>query len=198
MASAGILVAESKRCLVEHNISVGNRTGIAVRQQGMRIVDASGDPDRSLPVTFYSERLIFRRKHSRVQPRVASSPSSATNPSFGGSSGPDKSNLPLLDPSGWNWQADHNVYFAPRGTGLLLWGAPWRPLHKAYDSLNTFRSEHKLEEGSIVADPRFVGWDHGDFSLRPDSAAIGCISLRKVRLIACETEIRVVVVSIFR
>jgi len=57
-ASAGILVAESKRCLVEHNISVGNRTGIAVRQQGMRIVDASGDPDRSLPVTFYSERLI--------------------------------------------------------------------------------------------------------------------------------------------
>jgi len=55
---------------------------------------------------------------------------------------------------------------------LILWGAPWRPGHKVYASLETFRSEQHLDQSSIVADPTFADWKTDDFALRPDSPVI--------------------------
>lgn len=51
-----------------------------------------------------------------------------------------------LASSRWNSRLDHNVYFAPSGSELTLWDAPWLLGHKVYDSLDAFRREHNLDQ----------------------------------------------------
>jgi hypothetical protein len=180
---SGILIAESNNTRVENNICVDNRAGIAVRQQGVRIVAASPDRDRLEPVRFYSDGLIFRHNISAFN-RQWQFAFFGDNPFFAGKylwmirrlfGKGDRAgavDMQLLDPSKWDWRMDHNVYFAQSESGLILWGAPWLPGHTAYDSLDTFRKDHQLDQHSIVVDPEFADRSRGDFSLRPGSPAV--------------------------
>ena len=171
-ARSGILIAESMHSLLEHNICVGNFIGLCVRQQGVRVVQALPELGRPQPVRFYSDSLVFRGNIAAFNRRWQLA-FFGDNPSFGGDNNvPDAAERKLLDPSSWAWQFNHNLYFAPPGSGLILWGAPWRPGHKVYDSLETFRSEQHLDQASIVADPKFAEWKTDDFALRPDSPAV--------------------------
>jgi len=180
---SGILIAESMDSFVENNICVDNLTGIEVRQQGVRVVPASSEPGRTEPVRFYSDALVFRHNISAFN-RKWQFAFFGDNPFFGGKylwvirrlfekgDRADAVDMQLLNPSKWNWRMDHNVYFAQSGSGLILWGAPWLTGHTAYDSLDTFRKDHQLDQDSIVADPEFADRSRGDFTLRPGSPAV--------------------------
>jgi len=180
---SGILIAESNNTLVENNICVDNRAGIAVRQQGVRMVPASPERGRLEPVRFYSDGLIFRHNISAFN-RQWQFAFFGDNPYFAGryvsmlrqlvGKGPrwDPAEAALLDPSKRNWRLDHNVYYASSGSGLILWGAPWLPGHKVYNSTEAFRREQHLDQDSIVADPQFTDRSRGDLSLRPGSPAV--------------------------
>jgi hypothetical protein len=189
---AGILIAESMDSLVEYNICVANLTGIAVRQQGVRVLPASSESGRTEPVRFYSDALVFRHNISAFN-RQWQFALFGDNPYFAGKyvwlirrllgkgSRGDPAEMALLDPAKWSWRLDHNVYFAPPGSELILWGAPWLSGHKVYDSVDAFRREHQLDQDSIVADPEFGDRNHGDFSLRPGSPAAALVQPQSSR-----------------
>jgi parallel beta helix pectate lyase-like protein/chondroitinase B-like protein len=180
---SGILIAESNNTLVESNICVDNRAGIAVRQQGVRTVPANPERGRLEPVRFYSDGLLSRHNISAFN-RQWQFAFFGDNPFFGGKylwmirrlfgkgDRGDAADMQLLDPSKWLWRMDRNVYFAQSGSGLILWGAPWLSGHTVYESLDTFRRDHHLDQHSIVADPEFADRRRGDFSLRPGSPAV--------------------------
>jgi hypothetical protein len=178
---AGILIGESLNTVVERNRCVGNRTGIAVRQQDVRILPADPDSARMKPVSFNSAGLVSKYNISAFN-REWQFALFADNSFFGGGhrwafgsllvKGGDKTvDHDLLNPSDWGWHVDHNVYYASPGSGLILWGAPWRPRHQTYSSLSSFMREHHLDYGSIVADPKFIDPSRCNFSLKPDSPA---------------------------
>jgi hypothetical protein len=183
---AGILIAESMDTVVEYNICADNLNGIAVRQQEVRIVSPNPQFGEQRHVKFYSGGLTFRHNVSAFN-RHWQFALFGDNAFFAGKyfwmarrlfrkgEPADAVHMQLLDPSKWNWRMDHNVYFAPSGSGLILWGAPWMPGHNTYDSLDSFRQSHQLDQDSIVADPRFVDRNRDDFTLRPGSPAFELI-----------------------
>jgi len=142
-----------------------------VRQQGVRSVQPSPEEGQAQPVKFYCNALVFHRNIAAFN-RQWQIAFFGDNAFFDGNLSASEVKEPLLDPSRWNWRLDHNIYFAPPGSGLILWGAPWRSGHKVYDSLESFRSEHDLDQASIVADPKFADWKGDDFALRADSPAV--------------------------
>jgi hypothetical protein len=77
----------------------------------------------------------------------------------------------LLDPDKREWRMDHNDYYASGHRGLILWGAPWRPLHEQFHQLTPFRRTHHLDLTSMVANPKFVNLETDDFELKPRSPA---------------------------
>lgn len=173
---AGITIGESMHCIVEHNVCVGNRTGIEVRQIPIRSVGPSRREDRAETKLYYSDQLIFRNNISAFN-KDWQFALFGDNVFFGAKpkAHPEVANqdLNLLDPDQRNWHSGNNLYYAAPGEGLILWGAKWLEKHTEFQALPTFEAQHHLEEGSIVADPLFVNWENGDFSLEPSSPAKG-------------------------
>ena len=164
---AGILIAESMRIAVEHNTTVENLTGIEVRQQGIRELM----PDPNGPVLrYYSDRLVFANNISAFNQNWQFA-LFGDNPFFGGADSVSPGDMQLLDPDEREWQMNQNDYYAPGHRGLILWGAPWRPLHKQFHQLKPFRRAHHLDFTSIVANPNFINLKTDDFGLKPHSPA---------------------------
>jgi hypothetical protein len=72
---------------------------------------------------------------------------------------------PLLG-SNWNdnnFKLDYNVYWNAAGQPVAFFGGM---------DLKTWREKRKQDEHSVVADPRFVDPEKGDFHLKPDSPAV--------------------------
>jgi hypothetical protein len=185
--NAGILIAESTDAVVQDNICTDNRSGIAVRQQRIRTLPPNPQLGIDKPVSFHSYGLVFRDNIAAFN-RKWQFALFGDNAFFAGryywlvrrlfgKSGHSttSADMKLLDPAHWNWRVDHNVYYAPAGSGLILWGAPWLPGHRAYGSLQAFQHAHDLDEGSIVANPEFVDRKQGDFTLRANSPALAVI-----------------------
>lgn len=59
MGHAGILIAESMRVTVEHNTCVEKRTGVEVRQQGIRELPAESPGQPNLPYYFGAPERKF-------------------------------------------------------------------------------------------------------------------------------------------
>jgi hypothetical protein len=166
--AAGILLGEAMRCVVERNISVGNRQGIEVRQQRVRPTFPRGHGEGQ---KCYSEGHVFRNNIAafNLQYQFAMY---GDNAFFGAKRETSLSDLELMDPDKRGWRAENNLYFAAPGQGLILWGAGWLPKHKEFLDLKAYEAEHHLEQGSMVADPLFVNWEAGDFKLKPGSPAV--------------------------
>lgn len=179
--SAGLLIAESMDTSVEHNVCVNNRTGIGVRQQGVRVMQTSDGLGRVRTAKFYSAGLVLQHNIAAFNRRWQFALFGDNSFFAGGylwtirrllgNHGTSGEELQLLNPSNWHWHLDHNVYFAANGGGLILWGAPWLPGHQTYASVEAFRRAHHLDQASIDADPQFLDWEHGNLTLRSGSPA---------------------------
>ncbi len=166
--NAGILLGEAMRCVVEHNISVGNRHGIEVRQQRIRELEPDPKRDRAELKRYYSEGHVFRNNIAAFNQEYQFA-LFGDNAFFGAKKEVPQSDLELMNPDKRGWHAENNLYFAPPGAGLVLWGAKWLPKHQEFSDLDTFRSQHELEQGSVAADPLFVNWLAGNLNLQPQS-----------------------------
>ncbi len=72
---------------------------------------------------------------------------------------------PLLE-SNWRddgFRMDYNLYYHAKGKPVTFWEAK---------TLDQWRADRGQDEHSLVADPRFVDAEKGDFRLRPDSPAL--------------------------
>jgi len=168
--NAGILLGEAMRCVVEHNISVGNRHGIEVRQQRIRNLEADPKRDRPEEKRYYSEGHVFRHNIAAFN-REYQFALFGDNAFFGAKKEVPPSDLELLNPDQRGWRAENNLYFAAPGAGLILWGAKWLSKHQEFSDLDAFRSQHDLERGSVAADPLFANWQAGNVNLHPQSPA---------------------------
>jgi hypothetical protein len=167
---AGILLGEAMRCIVEHNISVGNRSGIEVRQQRIRSLPADTSRDRPQEKRYYSEQHIFRNNIAAFNKEWQFAVY-GDNAFFGAKREVSAEELQLMDPDQRGWHSENNLYFAAPGEGLILWGAKWLPKHQEFHDLASFQTKHQLENGSVVADPLFTDWKNDNFALQPDSPA---------------------------
>jgi hypothetical protein len=164
---AGIKLGEAMRCTVEHNVAAGNRTGIEVRQQGIRTIDSV--PGKQ----FHSDALTIDHNISafNTQWQFALYGDNGFWGS-GKSSPPTQAELDLLNPDLRHWRLTNNLYYATgSGEGLILWGAEWQPNHTKFAGLPAFLAAHRLEQNSVAADPLFVNWQAGNFDLLPASPA---------------------------
>jgi parallel beta-helix repeat protein len=177
---AGIALGEAMNCLVEHNVCVGNRSGIAVRQQNIRMLKPDPSRGRETEKRYYSQGHVFRNNISAFN-REWQFVLFGDNPFFGlhptipkeKQPPPSPEDMALYDPDQRQWRMERNLYYAAGGQGLICWGAPWRPKHKRYKDLSELQREHKLEEGTLVADPLFVDVQKENFALSPASPARG-------------------------
>ena len=164
--AAGICIAESEDCIVEHNTCVGNPTGISIREQGPRAFRG-----RFGEVSYHVRNFIMRANicafNSLYQFGLW-----ADNVFFGAhpSAAVGSRGTPL-DPAEMGFRIDDNLYYAAEGQGMVLWGVPWRERHRKYDTLEAFTADHGHDARTLVADPLFVDAAVHDFRLLPDSPA---------------------------
>ncbi len=168
-AHTGILLAESMDCIVEGNLCVGNRTGIAIRQQEIRDIRPDPDWERPQRAYYFSHGHTIRRNISAFN-REWQFALLADNPFFGTEQGRiPPEDLRRLDPALRELQSSENLYWAGDGEGVVSWGAPWMPRVRKYRSLERFQQDTGLEQGSRLADPGFRDWRRDDFSFAEDS-----------------------------
>ena len=176
-SAAGICVAESEDCILEHNTCVGNPSGISIREQGPRAFKGNFG-DVSYHVRNFISQYNLCAFNSEYQFGLWSD-----NVFFGPHPSPNVGARGTpLDPAENNYRIDYNLYYAAEGQGMVLWGCPWRDKHVVYSDLAEFAQAQGHDAHTTVADPGFVDLPGRDFRLGPDSPArnlgAGAIFLR--------------------
>jgi parallel beta-helix repeat protein len=151
---AGITLSSSEDCILEHNTLVGNRDGIALREQG-RSTPRIDSPDKDV--------RIFNRNHIIRNNIVAYS--QAYNIAFWMDvrffgqhpSGGDKDAPLTEDPATVNIRLENNTLWPLPGRPNYLYGAPWRPKGKEYGTPAEFTEGSHIPDSSKVADPHLKG-----------------------------------------
>ncbi|WP_164919636.1 right-handed parallel beta-helix repeat-containing protein [Hansschlegelia zhihuaiae] len=154
-AVGGIAVAESIRATIRNNLIRDNRDGVALREQGPRRVEFDGVAidyynrghvvsrnvvagNKGRQLAFWWDNAFFGRHPSETGPRVAAADSS------GQASG-------ALDPAKQGLTIDRNIYSAPRDSSPFLYGAPWRPGSRSFETLGGFQKATGFERsGSLT------------------------------------------------
>jgi parallel beta-helix repeat protein len=168
---AGITLSSSQDCVVEHNTIVGNRDGIALREQARTTprIDASANAP---------EVRIFNRNHVIRDNIVAWS--QAYNIAFWFDttffgphpSGGDRNQPASEDPKSLGIRLSDNLLWPLAGRPNYLYGAPWRPRSHEYRTPAEFARSTGISDNSVEADPRFMDATAHDYRLRSDSPAL--------------------------
>ncbi len=172
---AGVLLSESKNCIVENNTCVGNRIGLEIKQSGIRPLEAKETLDGIARRVYYSEGHTIRKNVCTFNQDWQFA-YMADNLFFGKHPGADEimlsaAQMDLLDPSKHGWISESNLYYNLPPQGLFCWGAPWRPGFLSYVSLAAFQKAQSTEGSSIFGDPLFKNRGSGDFTVQPSSPA---------------------------
>jgi hypothetical protein len=150
-SAAGILIAESMNVLVEHNVALGNRVGIALRSGSQRVIPASPEKGRMQAVTYQIRNPIIRYNvmANNTQYQFAAW---GTSPQGG-------------------VRLEHNLFFAPTGQGLIAWGNSIRQKSGGTATTSPSRSHilQLLGPGAVFAPPEFKDAAGGDYALAPQS-----------------------------
>ncbi|MBT3269326.1 DUF1565 domain-containing protein [Candidatus Poribacteria bacterium] len=164
-AVGGIQIAESMDCVVTGNTVVENKDGITLREQGPRVLD---------DVPFYN------RRHEIVGNVCALNEDYQLalwydNAFFGWHPAErDRFGTPeafqqhlldtdeqLYDPAQQGMDISHNLYWAEGGAVRFLYGTPWRPGHRQFESLDAFQANTAFGLGSVVENPAFEDEEGG-------------------------------------
>lgn len=164
----GITLSSSEDCIVENNTLVGNRDGIALREQ-----------DRSTPRIDRPRQTvrIFNRNHIIRNNIIAYSGAYSLafwlDTNFFGPhpSGGDR-NAPISeDPKTLNIRLEANMLWPSSGRPNYLYGAPWRARSKRCDTPMQYTDASGIADSSKIVDPLFVDATAGNYQLRDDSSA---------------------------
>ncbi|MFA4029482.1 MAG: hypothetical protein GDYSWBUE_000480 [Candidatus Fervidibacterota bacterium] len=179
-SAAGIQIAESQNCIIAFNTCVGNKDGIALREQGPRrlLTDDLGE------VAYHNSGNIivgnlcaFNRGYQLAL--WYDNPFFGWHPAERGKFGTQEAfekfireNPHLVfDPTKQGMLIDRNLYFAADGQKLILYGAPWRPRHRVFDDLKAFADATGFDAHSEFADPKFADAPKDNYQVGSDSVA---------------------------
>jgi hypothetical protein len=178
-ASGGILCAESERVIIAGNTCVGNKDGITFREQGPRDLDTpdgripyhdTGDvvtgnllaDNRGYQLGLWYDSAFFGwhpAEHQKYGTLQAYDKAMAEHPEK------------IYDPRAAGHVIDRNFYAPAAGEKLWLYGCDWRPRSVKYTELAAVIKDTGFEARGLVGEPGFVDAAHGDYRLKPDSAA---------------------------
>ena len=179
-SSAGMQLGESENCVLTGNTCVGNRDGIALREQGprpLRTKDRGEIPFHNCHHVIVGNLCAFNQGYQlglwydnawfgwhpsekrKYQTPEAWKAHLATIP--------DR----IYDPRAQSLLLDGNLYWAAPGQSLFLYGVPWRPQHQKFDEIAAFSAATGFDRHSRVADPQLTGLAQGEFRLQPSSPA---------------------------
>ena len=163
----GITLSSSEDCVLENNTLVGNRDGIAFREQS-----------RTTPRIDGGERRILNQNHTIRNNLVAASQSYNVafwmdTTFFGPHPGGHDKTAPIFeDPKTLNFRFENNLLFPLPGQPNYLYGCAWRPKSRKAHAPAEFTAASGIADSSRVADPRFTDLLARDFRLLPDSPAL--------------------------
>ena len=162
---AGIQVAESDNCTIEHNSCILNPTGIAIREQGPRTFKGYGGRNATYRVRDITIRRNILALNRRYQFGLWSD-----NVFFGPHPSPEVGSRGIpYDPATCNIRLDCNLYWSQDKAALALWGCPWRPKHRVHADLATWQKERGQDANSLFVKPRFVLPEADNWRLMPES-----------------------------
>jgi parallel beta-helix repeat protein len=149
----GITLSSSEDCIVENNTLIGNRDGIAFREQ-----------DRSTPRIDGTQRSVrvINRNHVIRNNTVAYSQAYnialwmdtnffGVHPSAG-----DRDKPVFEDPAALKIRFEENLLWPLAGRPNYLYGASWRPKSKRFQTPEEFSKSSEIPDTSRIADPGFV------------------------------------------
>jgi len=177
---AGIQIAESRDCTVTFNTCVGNKDGIALREQGPRPLDTAD-----------AGRIAYRNVGHVIASNVCAGNLGWQlalwyDNGFFGWHPAEKARYktpaayeaflrtrrrPVYDPADQRMLIDRNVYFPAAGQGLVLYGTPWRPKHRTFADVRSFAAATGFARAGQVADPGFVDAGAGNYRFAAGGAA---------------------------
>jgi Right handed beta helix region len=169
--TGGIMVSSSPGCVLEHNLCVGNRDGIAFREQERttpRIDAPSGAPE--VPIACANETV----RHNLLAYNREYQLAFWFDTRFFGPhpSGSDRNAPTGRDPATAGFTLADNLLFAASGQEVILYGAQWRPRATVPTTLASFTEASHIPATGAVADPRFVNPLAADYRLAPGSPAL--------------------------
>ena len=183
--AGGITLSSSENCVLDHNLLVGNRDGIAFREQDRTTPRIDG-PNGSREVRILNRNHVIR--DNIVAYSGAYNIAMWLDTNFFGPhpSGGDKSRPQFEDPKTLNIRFENNLLWPLSSRPNYLYGASWRAKSKQPNSPTEFTAASGIPDSSRVADPQFIDVQAGDFRLRPGSPAhvIGAGPRGAVRLVA--------------
>ncbi len=181
-SSGGIQLGESENCTLINNTCVGNSDGITFREQGPR-----GTPSHS------GRNLQYHNTGHIVKRNVCAFNHGYQlglwydNDFFGWHPFEQKEfhndlkafdaylkTVPekIFDPTKQNIVIDDNIYFSPAADKpLILYGVPWRPKHKEFNTLKAFSDYTGFDKNSITVNPELANRKKNDFRFRQGSIA---------------------------
>lgn len=163
----GLTLSSSEDCVLENNTLVGNRDGIAFREQS-----------RTTPRINGGEVRILNKNHTLRNNLVVAS--QAYNVAFwmdttffGPHPGGHDKNDPLFeDLRGLNFRLENNLFWPLPGRANYLYGCAWRPKSKTAHTPAEFSALSGISDTSQTGAPGFRDLLARDFSLLLDSPAV--------------------------
>jgi hypothetical protein len=179
-SSAGIQIAESQNCIVAFNTCVGNKDGIAFREQGPRTLttDDFGEwpyhdagnvvfgnvcaSNRGYQLGLWYDNAFFGWHPSEKEKFKTEEAYAEHLKTI-----PDR----IYDPTKQGMVIDRNLYLGEAGKPVILYGCPWRPKHETFGDPAAFAARTGFDAGSRAADPQFVNPSAGDWRPKKDGPA---------------------------
>ncbi len=177
---AGLTVAESQNCVIAFNTLVGNKEGIALREQGPRPLETDDYgiiPYHNRGLVIVGNVCAFNRGYQMAlwYDNGSFGWHPAEREKFQTESSYEawlKENRDrVYDPTGVGLTIDRNLYFALPEQKLFLYGAPWRPKHREFTALEEWSGHTGFDSHGVVADPLFVSPASDDYRFRLESPA---------------------------
>ncbi len=160
---AGLTIAESRHCVVTHNLLAGNLDGIALREQGPRYLDTPdlgevpfmnvghvitgniSTTNQGYQLGLWYDSAFFGR-HPGDKEKYA------TEEEFEAAIKREKPDR-WFDPLEQGLTIDRNICWAGEGQKLFLYGCPWRVRHQEFTELPALTEATGFEAHGQVVDP---------------------------------------------
>ncbi len=165
----GITLSSSEGCVIENNTLIGNRDGIAFREQE-RTTPRIANPEKEVRI-LNSNHLL---RNNIVAYSQAYNIALWMDTNFFGPhpSGEDRDKPLFEDPRTLHIRFANNLLWPLPGRPNYLYGVPWRARSRTFATPEAFSAASGIPDSSRVADPRFADVIAGDYRLLPDSPAL--------------------------